>query len=128
MSIFTQGKTGNLDTQKNSFSKSVFVRIDSKGRISIPSKPFLSKEKSTVYPKERVYTIPVKLDSKGRISIPSFLRKNFGLNQSSEIQLIFDLSKNFFIVQNGVADSISGCGSLGLGSTPDSGPAKREDI
>ena len=75
-------------------------------------------------------TVFVKLDSKGRISIPSFLRKNFNLQEGAELRLVFDLSKNFFIVQNGVADSIEVCGTSGAGSIPASGPqkAKRREL
>ncbi len=90
MSIFTKGNQRDLVTQKNSLSKSVFVSVDSKGRISIPS----------------------------------FLRKNFNLQEGAELRLVFDLSKNFFIVQNSVADSIEVCGTSGVGSTPASGPLK----
>ncbi|MBI4163371.1 MAG: hypothetical protein HY512_00795 [Candidatus Aenigmarchaeota archaeon] len=89
MSIFTQGNR-DLPTQKNSLSKSVFVR----------------------------------LDSKGRISIPSFLRKNFNLQEGAEVRLVFDLRKNFFIVQSSTTDSIGACGAFDLSSTLSSGPQK----
>ena len=56
-------------------------------------------------------SISVKLDSKGRISIPSFLRKNLALVEGVELELIFDLRKNCFLVsvQNGVVGSTSDC-------------------
>ncbi len=95
MSTFTK-ENRDLLTQKNSFSKSVSVRVDSKGRISIPS----------------------------------FLRKNFNLKEGVEVRLVFDLRKDFFIVQNSVADSIEVCGTSGAGSTPASEPlkSKRSDL
>jgi AbrB family looped-hinge helix DNA binding protein len=40
----------------------------------------------------------IRIDSKGRISIPSELRKNFGLEEGSEIELLFDLRKNFVVL------------------------------
>ena len=82
MSIFTQGKNGDLS---------------------------------------RCKTVFVKVDSKGRISIPSFLRKNFNLKEGAEVRLVFDLSKNFFIVQNSVKASTSDCESLSPSSILGSG-------
>jgi AbrB family looped-hinge helix DNA binding protein len=63
----------------------------------------------------------VKLDSKGRISIPSEVRKNFGLEEGIEIELVFDLKKNFVILlfdngQDGVVGSTVDCGSASPGS------------
>ena len=92
MSIFTKEKKGNT-----SRCNSISVRLDSK--VS----PFLSQKKSVEITKERNLQfkgISVKVDSKGRISIPSFLRKNLDVNSGDSLELIFDLSKNFFIVQN----------------------------
>lgn len=70
----------------------------------------------------------VRVDSKGRVSIPSFLRKNLNLKEGEYVRLVFDLSKNFFIVQNGVADSIEVCGASGAGSSPASGPQKYKSV
>lgn len=63
----------------------------------------------------------VKVDSKGRISIPSEIRKNFGLYEGIEIELAFDLSKNFVILvfdngQDGVVGSTEVCGASRPGS------------
>jgi len=44
-------------------------------------------------------TVFVKLDSKGRISIPSFLRKNLNLKEGEEVRIVFDLRKDYFLVQ-----------------------------
>lgn len=58
----------------------------------------------------------VKVDSKGRISIPSEVRKNFGLEEGFEIEMVFDLRKNFVILvfdngQGGVCSNTEDCGS-----------------
>lgn len=74
----------------------------------------------------------MKLDSKGRISIPCELRKNFGLEEGIEIELVFDLGKNFAVLifersengQDGVAGSTADCGSARPGSNPGLGPGK----
>lgn len=87
MSVFTKRSKEVLDTQKYSFSKSVFVKVDSKGRISIPS----------------------------------FLRKNLDLQTGDSLELIFDLSINCFIVQNGVIGSTKDCESFSSSSSLDSG-------
>lgn len=69
----------------------------------------------------------VKIDSKGRISIPSEVRKNFGLDEGVEIELVFDLKKNFVVLvfdngQDGVVGSTVDCGSISSGSIPGPGP------
>lgn len=61
----------------------------------------------------------MKIDSKGRISIPSEIRKNFGLEEGFEIELLFDLKKNFVVLvfgQDGVTVSTVDCGSASPGS------------
>ena len=69
----------------------------------------------------------MKVDSKGRISIPAFLRRNFDLNEGSEVILSFDLETNavllvFYDGQCGVAESMEACGASGAGATPAAGP------
>jgi AbrB family looped-hinge helix DNA binding protein len=76
---------------------------------------------------ERLTRRKVRIDSKGRISIPSVLRKNFGLEEGIEIELLFNLKKNFLVLildngQDGVDGSTVGCGSAGPGSNPGPGP------
>ena len=61
----------------------------------------------------------VKVDSKGRISIPSEVRKNFGLEEGSEIELVFDLKENLvmlFFGQDSVTVSTEACGAPSPGS------------
>ncbi|MBN2042931.1 MAG: AbrB/MazE/SpoVT family DNA-binding domain-containing protein [Candidatus Aenigmarchaeota archaeon] len=40
----------------------------------------------------------LRIDSKGRISIPSDIRRSFGLDEGMEVELVFDLSKNYLIL------------------------------
>jgi len=73
----------------------------------------------------------VKVDSKGRISIPSELRKNFKLEEGSEIELVFDLKKNFVVLtfgngQDGVRSNTEDCGSSEPGATPGPDPEKEK--
>lgn len=75
----------------------------------------------------------VKVDSKGRISIPSEIRKNFGLEEGKEIELVFDLRKNFLLLifdngQDGVVGSTEVCGASGSGSIPGPGPEKKKEV
>jgi len=44
--------------------------------------------------KAQEVTCIVVLDEKGRIVLPSIVRKNFGLEKGSGVQLIFSLDKN----------------------------------
>lgn len=41
------------------------------------------------------------MDSKGRVSIPSEIRKSFGLEEGTEIELVFDLRKNYLVLKLG---------------------------
>ena len=53
----------------------------------------------------------VKIDSKGRISIPSYVRRNFGLEEGSKVELRFNLKRNLILIvfENGQSsNSISG--------------------
>ncbi len=91
---------------------------------------------------EGLGTRRVRIDSKGRISLPSELRKNFGLKEGDEIELVFNLRKNFIILiltngQDGVKgqdtdgyrstrDSTADCGSAGPGSIPGPGLKGRD--
>lgn len=73
----------------------------------------------------------VTVDSKGRISIPAWIRRNFLLERGSEIELRFDLRRNFILIafgngQNSVAASTEGCGPSSVSSILTSGPAKTE--
>lgn len=64
----------------------------------------------------------LKIDSKGRICLPAEIRKNFNLNEDSEVVLVFDLSQNIiFLVfgQDGVMASTKACGAFSSGSNPD---------
>jgi AbrB family looped-hinge helix DNA binding protein len=62
-------------------------------------------------------TRTVRIDQKGRISIPSEIRKNFGLEEGTEIELVFDLRKNYLILkfsengQDGACSNMGDCGS-----------------
>jgi AbrB family looped-hinge helix DNA binding protein len=86
---------------------------------------------------ERLFRRKLKIDSKGRISIPSEIRKNFRLEEGFEIELVFDLKKNFvmlFFGQDGVKGqdtafpcrstngSTEVCGTSNPGSSPGPGP------
>ena len=78
---------------------------------------------------ERLIRRKVKVDSGGRISIPSEGRKNFGLDEGMEIEMVFSTRKNFVVLdfdngQDGVIGSIADCGSAGPGSSPGLGPEK----
>ncbi len=77
---------------------------------------------------ERLIRRKVKIDSKGRISIPSVVRKNFGLEEAMEIEIVFSTRKNFVVLnfnngQDGVTGSTEACGASGLGSNPGLGPS-----
>ena len=95
--------------------------------------------------------IRVRMDSKGRISIPAFLRRNYSLEQGSGLRLVFNIERNFIILdfgqdgvspfslekkrpsgsketafqnlygQDGVNGSMRGCGPLSPGSNAAAG-------
>lgn len=63
--------------------------------LSLDSKFAFSGSKEN----ERLIRRKVKVDSKGRVSIPSDIRRNFGLDEGIEIEMIVDLKKNFLILK-----------------------------
>jgi AbrB family looped-hinge helix DNA binding protein len=70
---------------------------------------------------DRLISKKVKIDSKGRISISSEIRKNFGLEEGSEIGLVFDPKRNFVVLvfdngQDSVVGSTEVCGTSDPGS------------
>ena len=50
--------------------------------------------------------------------------KEFNLKEGEELMLVFDLKKDFFIVQSSTKDSMGACGASDLSSILSSGPQK----
>ena len=68
-----------------------------------------------------IFTRSAKLDSKGRLSLPIDVRKSFGLDEGSEVSMVFSLDMNLVLLvigQDGVEASIGACGAPGRGSIP----------
>ncbi|NIO23079.1 MAG: hypothetical protein GTN38_03580 [Candidatus Aenigmarchaeota archaeon] len=98
-------------------------------------KEFLSPDSKLAFSgfleSEGLISKKIKIDSKGRISIPSEIRKNFGLEEGVEIELVFDLKRNFVVLvfsngQDGVCSSTEDCGSSEPGANPGPGPQERK--
>ena len=69
----------------------------------------------------RLIVRKAKIDSKGRVSIPSDIRKNFGLEEGSFVEIVFDLAQNaaflnFACGRDGVRVSTEGCEPSGPSS------------
>ena len=120
MSVFTTLKKGNLRSLSSNFSKNqIKIKIDSKGRISIPS--FLRKN--------------LNLNEKSDISLVFDLRKNyfsiivqnappFFRKESGKLSQRNYFTKDKVIVQNGVIGSTQACEAFSSSSNLDSGPVK----
>lgn len=68
-----------------------------------------------------IFTRSAKLDSKGRLSLPIDVRRSFGLDEGSEVRIMFSLDNNLVLLvigQDGVEASIGACGAPGRGSIP----------
>ena len=100
-----------------------FTRREAVGDLLRPSSinPILTSN-------PRTFIRRAKLDSKGRIILPIDVRRNFGLEKDCEISVVFSLDKNYVLLviggdgQDGVEESIEGCGSSGPGANPGPDP------
>jgi bifunctional DNA-binding transcriptional regulator/antitoxin component of YhaV-PrlF toxin-antitoxin module len=80
--------------------------------------------------KSATFARRARLDSKGRLSLPVDVRRNFGLDEGSEVLMIFSLDKNLVLLvigedgQDGVKEGMEDCGSSGPGANPGPDPEK----
>lgn len=63
----------------------------------------------------------VKIDSKGRISIPGYVRRNFGLEKGSEVELRFNLKRNLILI-------VFENGQMGLNPIPGSDSKEKKEV
>jgi len=74
---------------------------------------FIPENASPVSKGLECFSRKLKLDSKGRISIPSELRKNFGLDEGIDVELVFDLRKSFAVLIFSEKENKTGSGFYG---------------
>jgi AbrB family looped-hinge helix DNA binding protein len=84
--------------------------------------------------KAKIFTKRLKLDSKGRILLPSEIRRNFGLDKGSEIDIAFNLEENVIFLeisgndgQDSVNVSTKACGAFRPGANPGPDPYSTEE-
>lgn len=79
---------------------------------------------------KKKFTRKMRLDSRGRLLLPLEIRRIFGLEKDSNVDLAFDLEDNFILLsfgQDSVTDGIKACGAFGPGSTPGLDPFEKKE-